>query len=53
MTVVDGVEVKLTNLDKVMYPAVGTVKAQVVEYHHRSRRISLPSIASRLVTWKR
>src|ERR1700712_2368181 len=31
MALIDGVEVKLTNLDKVMYPATGTIKADIVD----------------------
>lgn len=53
MTAFDGAEVKLTNSDKVMYPATGTVKAQVVDYYRQVAPYLLPSIAGRPVTRKR
>ena len=30
---IDGQRLKLTNLDKVMYPATGTTKAEVIHYY--------------------
>ena len=53
MAMIDGVEVKLTHLDKMMYPATGTVKAQVVDYYARVAPFLLPSLAGRPVTRKR
>lgn len=45
--------VKLTNPDKVLYPASGTTKAQVFEYYVNVAEGMLPHIAGRAVTRKR
>lgn len=45
--------VKLTNADKVLYPATGTTKAQVYDYYTRIAEVMLPHIAGRPVTRKR
>ncbi|WP_343573877.1 ATP-dependent DNA ligase [Mycobacterium sp.] len=45
--------VKLTNADKVLYPATGTTKADVFEYYARVSAVMLPHIAGRPVTRKR
>ncbi|GAA2537443.1 ATP-dependent DNA ligase [Mycolicibacterium diernhoferi] len=45
--------VKLTNPDKVLYPAVGTTKAEVFDYYLAVADAMLPHIAGRPVTRKR
>lgn len=48
-----GIEVELSNLDKVLYPATGTTKGEVVEYFAAIAPALLPHIAGRPVTRKR
>ncbi|MGX1811754.1 non-homologous end-joining DNA ligase [Nocardia sp. NPDC055321] len=48
-----GVEVGLTNLDKVLYPATGTTKGEVIDYFTAVAPALLPHIAQRPVTRKR
>lgn len=43
----------LTNLDKVLYPAVGFTKAEVVEYYARIAPVMLDHCAGRCVTFRR
>jgi bifunctional non-homologous end joining protein LigD len=50
---VDGRTLTLSNLDKVLYPAAGFTKAQVIDYYERVAPVMLPHIASRPVTIKR
>lgn len=45
--------VKLTNADKVLYPATGTTKADVFDYYTRIAEVMLPHIAGRAATRKR
>jgi bifunctional non-homologous end joining protein LigD len=45
--------VKLTNPDKVLYPATGTTKAEVFEYYVEIADAMVPHIAGRPVTRKR
>jgi len=45
--------VKLTNPDKVLYPATGTTKAEVFDYYINVAAAMLPHIAGRAVTRKR
>jgi bifunctional non-homologous end joining protein LigD len=45
--------VKLTNPDKVLYPATGTTKAEIFEYYVEIAEVMLPHIAGRPVTRKR
>ncbi|WP_084248607.1 ATP-dependent DNA ligase [Mycobacterium avium] len=45
--------VKLTNADKVVYPATGTTKADVFDYYTRIADVMIPHIAGRPVTRKR
>ena len=45
--------VKLTNADKVLYPATGTTKSDVFDYYTRIAEVMLPHIAGRPVTRKR
>ena len=54
MTVdVEGTTVVLSNLDKVLYPAVGFAKGQVLDYYTRIAPVLLPHLAERAVTRKR
>ncbi|MCM6773068.1 ATP-dependent DNA ligase [Nocardia sp. CDC159] len=48
-----GIEVELSNLDKVLYPATGTTKGEVIEYFTTIAPVLLPHIAGRAVTRKR
>jgi bifunctional non-homologous end joining protein LigD len=50
---VQGRQVALTNLEKVLYPAVGFTKAQVVDYYTRISPVLLPHLADRALTRKR
>ncbi|PVY29333.1 ATP-dependent DNA ligase [Williamsia muralis] len=50
---VDGHKIAVTHLDKVIYPATGTVKAQVIEYYSDISSMMLPHIRDRPVTRKR
>ncbi len=50
---VDGHKLELSNLDKVLYPADGFTKAQVIDYYQRIAPVLLPHIAGRPVTIKR
>jgi bifunctional non-homologous end joining protein LigD len=54
-TIVDvqGRKLKLTNLDKVLYPAVGFTKGQVVDFYVRIARALVPHLAGRPLTMKR
>ncbi|MBH0781606.1 ATP-dependent DNA ligase [Nocardia bovistercoris] len=48
-----GVDVELSNLDKVLYPATGTTKGEVIAYYSAIASAMLPHIAGRPVTRKR
>jgi bifunctional non-homologous end joining protein LigD len=50
---VDGHTLKLTNLDKLMYPAVGFTKGQVIDYYTRIYPYVGPHLAERPLTLKR
>jgi bifunctional non-homologous end joining protein LigD len=50
---VDGRNLTLSNLDKVLYPEAGFTKAQVIDYYLHVAPVLLPHIASRPVTIKR
>jgi bifunctional non-homologous end joining protein LigD len=50
---VGGRTLTLSNLDKVLYPAAGFTKAQVIDYYLHVAPVMLPHIASRAVTIKR
>jgi bifunctional non-homologous end joining protein LigD len=50
---VDGRTLSLSNLDKVMYPATGFTKGQVIDYYARIGPTLLPHLAGRPVTLKR
>jgi len=44
---VDGRQMVLTNLDKVLYPAAGFRKADVIDYYRRIAPVMLPHLAGR------
>jgi bifunctional non-homologous end joining protein LigD len=50
---VDGRRLSLSNLDKVLYPDAGTVKAEVVDYYTRIAPVLLPHISGRPMTFTR
>ncbi len=50
---VDGHRIKLTNLDKVMYPETGTTKAEVLDYYARVADVLIPHARDRPLTRKR
>lgn len=50
---VEGTQVVLSNLDKVLYPEVGFTKGQVLDYYTRIAPVLLPHLAGRAVTRKR
>lgn len=50
---VEGRTLKLTNLDKVLYPATGFTKGQVVDYYARIAPVLVPHLAGRPLTMKR
>lgn len=47
---VDGRRLRLTSLDKVMYPATETTKGEVLDYYARVAGVLLPHLARRPVT---
>jgi bifunctional non-homologous end joining protein LigD len=47
---VDGRRLKLSNLDKVLYPATGTTKGEVLHYYAQIAPVMLPHLADRAVT---
>jgi bifunctional non-homologous end joining protein LigD len=52
-THVDGRELTVSNLDKVLYPATGFTKGQVIDYYARVAEVMLPHVADRPLTVKR
>ena len=50
---VGGHALSLSNLDKVMYPAVGFTKGQVIDYYTRIAPYVLPHLRNRALTLKR
>jgi len=50
---VEGKRLSLSNLDKVMYPAVGFTKGQVIDYYTRVAPVVLPHLRDRPLTLKR
>jgi len=50
---VDGKELKLTNLDKVLYPEVGFTKGEMVDYYARVAETMVPHLKGRAVTLRR
>ena len=50
---VEGRKLKLTNLDKVLYPATGFTKGQVVDFYVRIAPVLVPHLAGHPLTMKR
>jgi bifunctional non-homologous end joining protein LigD len=50
---VGGHQVKLSNLDKVLYPEAGFAKRDVIDYHARVAPVVLPHLDGRALTLKR
>jgi bifunctional non-homologous end joining protein LigD len=50
---VDGRELKLTNLDKVLYPKAGFSKGEVVDYYAKVAPAMVPHLAGRALTLRR
>ncbi len=50
---VDGRDLTLTNLAKVLYPSDGFTKAEVLDYYQRISPVLLPHVAGRPMTLKR
>jgi bifunctional non-homologous end joining protein LigD len=50
---VDGRELKLTNLDKVLYPASGFTKGEMVDYYAKVADAMVPHLKGRAVTLRR
>jgi len=50
---IDGKSLKLTNLEKVLYPATGFTKGQTVDYYARIAPVLVPHLSGRPLTLKR
>ena len=50
---IGGRHLSLTNLDKVLYPATGFTKGQVIDYYARIAPVLLPHLAGHALTLKR
>ncbi|HEY8057606.1 MAG TPA: hypothetical protein VID94_02590, partial [Acidimicrobiales bacterium] len=50
---VDGRTLKLSNLDKVLYPETGFTKGEVIDYYTRIAPTMLPHVGDRGVTLRR
>ncbi len=50
---VDGRELKLTNLDKVLYPKAGFAKGEVVDYYAKVAPAMIPHLRDRALTLRR
>jgi bifunctional non-homologous end joining protein LigD len=50
---VDGRNVALSNIDKVLYPAAGFTKGQVIDYYVKVSQFILPHQKNRPITLKR
>lgn len=46
-------DISISNLHKVLYPATGTTKAEVIEYYARIAPVMLPHLTDRCITLKR
>ena len=50
---IGGRKLRITNLDKVLYPETGTTKGEVIDYYTRIAPLLIPHVADRPVTRKR
>jgi len=53
MVEIEGRQLKLSNLDKVLYPATGFTKGQVIDYYAHIAPVLVPHLAGRPLTLKR
>ncbi len=53
MVEIQGKKLKLSNLEKVLYPATGFTKGQVIDYYARIAPVLIPHLAGRALTLKR
>ena len=53
LTEIDGRELSLSNLDKVLYPDTGFTKSQVLDYYARIAEVMLPHLRNRPTTLRR
>jgi len=53
MVEIQGRQLKLSNLDKVLYPATGFTKGQVIDYYARIGPVLVPHLEGRPLTLKR
>ena len=47
---IEGRDLELSNLDKVMYPAAGFTKGEVIDYYTRMAPVLLPHLRDRALT---
>ena len=50
---IDGQTLSISNLDKVLYPAAGFTKGQLIDYYARIAPVMLPHLEDRAVTFRR
>ncbi|HEY8546191.1 MAG TPA: non-homologous end-joining DNA ligase [Acidimicrobiales bacterium] len=50
---IEGRRLKLSNLDKVLYPETGTTKAEVIDYYARIAPVMVPHLRDRGITLRR
>ena len=50
---IEGRRLRLSNLDKILYPETGTTKAEVIDYYARIAAVMVPHLADRGVTLRR
>jgi len=53
LVTIGGRRLRLTNLDKVLYPETGTTKGEVIDYYTRIGEVMIPHVVGRPVTRKR
>ena len=53
MVEIQGRQLKLSNLDKILYPATGFTKGQVIDYYAHIAPVLVPHLAGRPLTLKR
>ena len=53
MVSIGGRRLRVTNLDKVLYPETGTTKGEVIEYYTRIAPLLIPHVIGRPVTAQR
>lgn len=53
MIEIEGRQIKLSSLDKVLYPKAGFTKGQVIDYYARIAPVLIPHLAGRPLTLKR